>query len=112
VTSFRPRDDQVPGGDGSELGSLRTRVHVTEGVHPSVIAIAHNSGRTTGGPIATNGRDRTTLPGHERVPDKDTRRMWWAGALSVPQNDIMPIYPDPVSGQQSYHDTVVRIRKV
>lgn len=112
VTSFRPKDELVPRGDGAALGSLRTRVHVTEGVHPSVIAIAHNNGRTTGGPIATNGRDHAQLAGHERPRDKDVKRLWWAGTLSVPQNDIMPNYPDPISGQQAYHDTIVHVRKV
>jgi anaerobic selenocysteine-containing dehydrogenase len=28
------------------------------------------------------------------------------------QNVVMPIAPDPVTGQQAYHDTVVRIRKL
>ncbi|MEU8104354.1 molybdopterin-dependent oxidoreductase [Nonomuraea muscovyensis] len=112
VIGYRPMDEHVPGGDGSPLGTLRTRVHVTEGVHPSVIAIAHNAGRTTGGPVASNGRDRTSLPGHPPSRDKDRERVWWEGSLSVAQNDIMPIYPDPVSGQQAYHDTIVSVRKV
>ncbi|TDB89014.1 hypothetical protein E1264_09520 [Actinomadura sp. KC216] len=111
VTSFRPNDPMVPNGDGSVLGSLRTRVHITEGVHPSVIAISHNFGRQYGGPIATNGRDQARNPGYGQSADGDAENCWWAGTLSVPQNDIMPIYPDPVSGQQAYHDTVVRVRK-
>ncbi|WP_062436797.1 molybdopterin-containing oxidoreductase family protein [Herbidospora daliensis] len=109
VTSYRPIDPQVPRGDGSRVGSLRTRVHLTEGVHPQVIAIAHNAGRTTGGPVASNGRDRAVLPGHE---PPDHGRVWWAGSLSVAQNDILPIYPDPVSGQQAYHDTMVTVRRI
>ena len=28
------------------------------------------------------------------------------------QNKLMPISPDPVSGQQAFHDTVVSIKKV
>ncbi|RVX39797.1 anaerobic selenocysteine-containing dehydrogenase [Nonomuraea polychroma] len=112
VTSFRPHDPHVPHGDGSELGSLRTRVHLTEGVHPSVIAISHNSGRSHGGPIATNGRDQARIPAYGPASHDAKEQPWWAGALSVPQNDIMPIYPDPVSGQQAYHDTIVRIRKL
>jgi len=28
------------------------------------------------------------------------------------QNKLMPIAPDPISGQQAFHDTVVAIRKV
>lgn len=112
VVGYRPTDALVPGGDGSAVGSLTTRVHLTEGVHPQVIAISHNAGRTRGGPVATNGQDRATLPGHPAATDPDTGRIWWAGALSVAQNDIMPIYPDPVSGQQAFHDTTVRIRKL
>lgn len=112
VTGYRPSDALVPGGDGSVIGSLKTRVHLTEGIHPQVIAISHNAGRTHGGPVATNGRDRAILPGHGQVTDRDMGRIWWAGSLSVGQNDIMPIYPDPTSGQQAYHDTVVRIEKI
>lgn len=112
VTSFRPADKLVAGGDGSEFGSLRTRVRLTEGVHPMVLAVSHNSGRTSGGPVATNGRDRTPLPGHAKARGEDAQRLWWEGAVSVAQNEIMPNYPDPVSGQQSFHDTVVRLRKI
>jgi len=28
------------------------------------------------------------------------------------QNKLIPIAPDPVTGQQAFHDTVVRIRKI
>jgi len=110
VVSYRPNDRFVPRGDGSQLGTLLTRAHLTEGVHPQVIAIAHNNGRSRGGPVATNGRDTERLPGHDDTPA--TQRVWWAGALSVPQNELIPIYPDPTTGQQSFNDTIVRIRKV
>ncbi|GAA1431261.1 hypothetical protein GCM10009601_50070 [Streptomyces thermospinosisporus] len=111
VTSFRPNDSAVPGGDGSRLGTLRTRVRLTEGVHPMVIAIAHNAGRSVGGAYATNGTDTTHNPGYADIADADLDRLWWKGAISVPQNDLLPIYPDPVAGGQAYHDTVVQIRK-
>lgn len=112
VTGYRPNDTLVPDGDGSPIGSLKTRVHLTEGIHPQVIAISHNAGRTQGGPVATNGSDRAILPGHADITDHDMGRIWWSGSLSVAQNDIMPIYPDPTSGQQAFHDTVVRIEKL
>lgn len=112
VTSFRPDDPQVPGGDGSELATLRTRVRVTEGVHPTVIAVAHNHGRTHGGPIATNGKDRVKLPGYRRTTRPDEHEVWWDGTLSVAQNDLIPIHPDPATGQQSFNDTIVRVRRV
>ena len=110
VTSFRPQDPFVPNGDGSQFGSLRTRVHLTAGVHPAVLAIGHNNGRSRGGPIATNGADTAVLPGH--APGSQGGLPWWQDALSVPQNDLIPIYPDPTTGQQSFNDTLVRIRKV
>lgn len=112
VVGYRPVDDLVPGGDGSELGTIRTRAHVTDGVHPQVIAISHNAGRSHGGPVATNGADTATRPGYGDSTDPDQRRVWWKNALSVAQNTIMPIYPDPVSGQQAYHDNIVKVRRV
>ncbi|OLZ50166.1 hypothetical protein [Amycolatopsis keratiniphila] len=77
-----------------------------------VIAIAHNAGRSVGGAYATNGKDTATNPGYDAPIDPDLDRLWWKGAISVPQNDILPIYPDPVAGGQAYHDTVVQIRKL
>lgn len=110
VLSYRPNDRMVPRGDGSQLGTLVTRVHVTDGVHPQVVAIAHNSGRSRGGPVATNGTDRAVLPGHAR--DTPVDLPWWTGVLSVPQNELIPIYPDPVTGMQAFNDTLVRIRRL
>jgi anaerobic selenocysteine-containing dehydrogenase len=112
LTSYRPKDSQVPHDDGSEVGSLRTRVHLTEGIHPLVIAISHNNGRSVGGPIASRLASRADLPDPGNREDSDTKRIWWATELSVPQNDLIPIYPDPTSGQQAWNDTVVQVRKV
>ena len=52
VTGFRPREGEVPRADGSAVGSQRTRVRVTEGVHPQVLAFSHNAGRWQGGAYA------------------------------------------------------------
>jgi anaerobic selenocysteine-containing dehydrogenase len=110
VHGYRPADPAIPGGDGSPIGVLRTRVHLTEGVHPKVLAISHNVGRGHGGPVATNSTDPVEAPGYQPGDDPDTTRIWWAGSLSTAQNTIMPIYPDPTSGQQAYHDTIVKVR--
>ncbi len=114
LEGLRPKNALVPGGDGSAVGTVRTRVHLTEGVHPQVIAFSHNAGRKHGGWVATNGRHRAAdLPGMGGPADGEVdKRLWWEGTLSVPQNGIMPIHPDPRSGQQAFHDTIVRIRKV
>ncbi|MSO58581.1 MAG: hypothetical protein EXQ77_06040 [Thermoleophilia bacterium] len=118
VTSYRPNDPLVPRGDGSPVGRLRTRVHVTEGVHPEVLAISHNAGRTRGGPIAS--RSTEPVPGTKPAPSASevgatpeaTEPASWHATLSVAQNNLMPIYPDPTSGQQAYNDTRVRVRKL
>lgn len=111
VVGYRPNTDTVPGGDGSELGRIRVRAYVTEGVHPSVIAISHNAGRWTGGPVATRTPVATDFPGYGAARDRDVEQnLWWSGELSVAQNAIMPNYPDPRSGQQAYHDTIVLVR--
>jgi anaerobic selenocysteine-containing dehydrogenase len=112
LTSFRPQDAQVPHDDGSVVGTLRTRAHLTEGVHPLVIAMSHNNGRWVGGPIAARGGAQEGTAGFGMPYDPDSRRLWWQDALSVAQNNLIPIYPDPRSGQQAWHDTVVRLRKV
>jgi anaerobic selenocysteine-containing dehydrogenase len=112
VTSYRPRDSQVPHDDGSVVGTQKTRVHLTEGVHPMVIAISHNAGLGMGGPVATGGDNPEGFPGHGSPQDPDMKRIWWRDELSVAQNNLIPIYPDPRTGQQAWHDTVVRIRKI
>ncbi|MFE0804262.1 molybdopterin-dependent oxidoreductase [Streptomyces sp. NPDC058812] len=112
VESFRPEDAEVPRGDGSKVATLQTRVRLTEGVHPLVVAIAHNAGREVGGAYATNGKDQQDNPGFAKIADADLDRLWWEGAISVPQNDLLPVYPDPITGGQAYHDTVVRIRRI
>jgi thiosulfate reductase / polysulfide reductase chain A len=112
VTGYRPRDGQVPRGDGSITGKLETRVHLTEGIHPTVIAISHNCGRWVGGPIASRQANPPELRAHGENPEPRRSDIWWQGELSVAQNDLIPIYPDPTSGQQAWHDTLVSIRRI
>ncbi len=111
VTGFRPNDPMVPHGDGSVVGTLKTRVLVTEGVNPKVLAISHNAGRWAGGPIAAREDAASEFPGFA-ADAKKPRGIWWNDALSTPQNNIVPIYPDPITGQQAWNDTLVRIKKV
>ncbi|MBA3393726.1 MAG: molybdopterin-dependent oxidoreductase [Deltaproteobacteria bacterium] len=111
VTSYRPRDALVPHGDGSVCGTVKTRVRLTEGVHPQVIAMSHNSGRWAGGPVAAHADEPSNVPGFDADAPRPSG-VWWKNALSVAQNNLMPVYPDPITGQQAYHDTIVRLRKV
>jgi anaerobic selenocysteine-containing dehydrogenase len=110
ITSYRPKDPAVPGADGSECGRIETRVHLTEGVHPMTLAFSHNAGRSVGGPIAAHSPPPKDFPGFDASLKRE--QPWWGGAVSAAQNNLIPIYPDPVSGQQAWHDTLVRVRRI
>jgi anaerobic selenocysteine-containing dehydrogenase len=113
VTGYRPKDALVPHGDGSEVGRMKLPVHITEGVHPLVIAISHNNGVQHGGRVAAGRRPTAGIEGLGAQQDPDVEsNLWWSRDRSIGQNSVLPIYPDPRSGQQAYHDTLVRIRKV
>ena len=113
VTSYRPTHALVPHDDGSEVGRLKIRVHITEGVHPLVIAISHNNGVQQGGRVAAGRGPAAGIEGLGSSPDPDVENnLWWSRETSIAQNSLLPIYPDPRSGQQAYHDTLVTIRKV
>jgi anaerobic selenocysteine-containing dehydrogenase len=63
VTSYRPKDSFVPHDDGSVMGRMKVPAHITEGVHPRVIAISHNNVRQHGGLVATGKPKRAGLEG-------------------------------------------------
>ena len=116
-------------GDGEIDGVLRIPVVLTRGVHPRAIAISNSLGHDQYSDVAQARRDG---PGDEAagmnpgLKDDDWQRnMWWEDSSngepakwkknSGPgwaQNHVMPIAPDPISGQQSFNDTVIRVRKV
>jgi thiosulfate reductase / polysulfide reductase chain A len=115
LTSFNPRHPEVPRGDGSMVGKVKTRVHLTHGVHPSVVAFSHNAGRWVGGPVAANPGQGPSegFEGFGSQPDPDVQKhLWWTKSLSVSQNGIMPNHPDPITGQQAWHGTLVKIARV
>ncbi len=113
VTSYRPMDSQVPHDDGTVMGRMKVPVHITEGVHPLVVAISHNNGRQQGGRVATGKTSSVASEGFGSAIDLDIEKnLKWSRDRSVAQNSLIPIYPDPRSGQQAYHDTLVTLRKV
>jgi anaerobic selenocysteine-containing dehydrogenase len=113
VTSYRPKDAHVPHDDGAEMGRMKVPVHITEGVHPLVIAISHSNGRQHGGRVAAGKAPIAAVEGLASSSDPDVdKNLWWSRETSIAQNSLIPIYPDPRSGQQAYHDTLVKIRKV
>lgn len=90
----------------SEVGSFKTKARVTDGIHPSAVAVSFHCGhweygRYASGKKAPDGRD----------DDIDLSLKWWTDNGEHP-NSIIPNSPDPISGQQRWMDTVVRVRRV
>ena len=91
----------------SDLGSITTFAHVTEGIIPGVIAISHHLGRQHSGIYGSGKKSPTTLAGST---DPDAKNMWWDKHGTHP-NSIIPNSSDPISGGQRWMDTVVRVAK-
>jgi hypothetical protein len=111
---------------------LRLPVWITPGVHPRAIAISNSLGHWEYTNVARGKQgtqdvgERATgmdMAGH-RDPDWE-RNMWWEDRSGGEpkrwvknrgngwaQNTVLPIMADNVSGQQSFNDTVVTVRKV
>ncbi len=112
-------------------GRLRVPVVVMEGIHPRVLAMSNSCGHwqyTSVAQAKKNTVAGTHLAGTDGALLRDAdweRNMWWEDSTGgTPgkwkantgngwnQNRVMPIAPDPVTGQQAFHDTVVSIRKI
>ncbi len=117
-------------------GTMRVPIVTMPGIHPRAIAMSNScghwqytnvaqakkaaadDGRSDG--FVSQGSDAQGL----RDPDWE-RNMWWedksGGDITKyqqntgngwNQNRIMPIAPDPVTGQQAFHSTVVSFKKI
>jgi len=89
----------------SEVGEIITKANVTEAVVPGVIAISHHLGHWEYGRYASG--KKAPLAGSD---DPDLKLKNW-NAYGVHCNWIIPNRPDPVSGQQAWMDTVVKVTK-
>ena len=124
VTTYRPLGNTLH-ATGEVLGSQRVRIVVTEGIHPRVVAISASLGHSFGGRVAEGRKGpRAASPGYAAVTpgalareDRDIAdNLWWskdAGGRGngFNLNAIIPIHPSPVTGMQSWFDTVCTIRK-
>ena len=127
-------DDMAPKiglGRGEVDGELSLPVYVTRAVHPRAIAISNSLGHFAYTSVAQARRSRD-LDGEragydaEGMRDADwERNMWWQDDSGgdprrwVPntgngwaQNHVLPLSPDPISGQQAFNSTVVKITKL
>jgi len=89
----------------SKLGSFVARAHLTQGIHPSVIAIANDLGHWKYGRIARARKFESR--------DPDTELLWWGeNWLRVDPNAAIPEWSDPVGGGQAWMDTGVSIMRI
>jgi thiosulfate reductase/polysulfide reductase chain A len=93
----------------SEIGEITTKVRVTPGVVPGVLAISFHCGHWSYGRYASS----KPLPGELRsnLPDPDASRIWWSGKNGVNPNWIIPLKSDPIGGEIRWNDTLVTVRK-
>jgi anaerobic selenocysteine-containing dehydrogenase len=113
------------------VSKMRIPIVTMPGIHPRAIAISNSCGhwqytRVARAERESNGNDYLLGSDTIRFRDEDwERNMWWEDPSGGDptdwqpntgrgwnQNQILPISPDPVTGQQAYHSTVVRIRPI
>lgn len=88
----------------SRAGSLLTRAHLTQGIHPKVVAISGSLGHSGYGRIAQAKRFRSE--------DPDTSLLWWEGhSNGTNPNPLIPEESDPICGVQAWMDTVVTLAR-
>jgi anaerobic selenocysteine-containing dehydrogenase len=114
----------------SVVSRMRVPIVTMQGIHPRAIAMSNSCGHWQYTSVA---QAKKSSPGEHLVgsdpqgfyDDDWHRNMWWTDDSNGDparwqkntgngwnQNRLMPISPDPVTGQQAYHDTVVSIVKV
>ena len=113
------------------VSTMRVPIVTMQGIHPSAIAMSNSCGHTQYTSVAQAKKENTTsgaLVGSDNQTYHDDdwqRNMWWEDASNNDpatwkkntgngwnQNKLLPIAPDPISGQQSFHDTIVTVKKI
>ena len=112
-------------------GRLRVPIVTMHGIHPRAIAMSNSCGHWQYTNVAKAKKKRpeaSYTAGSDGVTYRDTdweENMWWEDESNGDpsawkqntgngwnQNQIMPVAPDPITGQQAFHSTVVSVRKI
>ncbi|MDB4533951.1 molybdopterin-dependent oxidoreductase [Vicingaceae bacterium] len=121
-----------PDEDGRTVVSrMRVPIVTMPGIHPSAIAMSNSCGHSQYTSVAQAKRtpgESGHLAGSDGATYRDEdweRNMWWEDKTNNDpkqwkqntgngwnQNRLMPIAPDPVTGQQAFHSTVVKVSKL
>lgn len=98
----------------SSVTSKKTKAHVTEGINPQVVAFGMGVGHWAYGRIASKAAKFTSKGAGKEVnlnlADPDTELIWWKDN-GVHLNELIPVRPDPIGGNQAWMDTVVTVKK-
>jgi anaerobic selenocysteine-containing dehydrogenase len=94
-------------GDKVEIHSkgmkATVQVHLTQSVHPEVVAIARDLGHWAYGNVAKGKKSKT--------PDEDTSLIWWTNGKSYHVSWLIQKERDKVSGGTGRRVTLVKIKK-
>jgi len=92
----------------SAVGSIKIKAKVTDGVHPSAVAISHHTGHWEYGRYASGKSAPHAAGALDSAMDLNLK--WWK-ENGVHPNWIIPNSTDPMGGQQRWMDTVVKVKK-
>ena len=110
---------------------MKVPIVTMEGIHPKAIAMSNSCGHWQYTSVAKAEKVPTEtghLVGSDTktfVDDDWNRNMWWQDDSNGDfkkwkkntgngwnQNRLIPIAPDPITGQQAFHSTVVKVSLV
>ena len=125
------RDDLETVNGRQVVSKMRVPIVLMEGIHPKAIAMSNSCGHWQYTNVAKGVKGRPTgdiASGSDPETYRDAdweRNMWWEDQSGGDptkwkrntgngwnQNKLLPISPDPITGQQAFHDTVVSIKKI
>jgi anaerobic selenocysteine-containing dehydrogenase len=112
----------------TEIGYFISKVWITEGIRPGVLAMSHHLGRwrlTDTGSLSPGTSALVKLEESNssefsmrqlqaakayKSSDPDTSRIWWED-IGVHQNITHAVHPDPVSGMHCWHQKALKVSK-
>jgi anaerobic selenocysteine-containing dehydrogenase len=94
----------------SKLGHIVTRAHVTEGIHPDVVAISTACGHNAYGRLAQLKQKQAADSWSQGEESDIANNVWW-NDKGVHPNPIIRLAVDPIGGSQGWYDTVVTVSK-
>ncbi len=91
----------------SKVGEIETIARVTPAMVPGAIGISMHCGHWRYGRYASDKRSPFAT-GNE----PENGEIWWRGNHGQHPNWVIPNWPDPISGEQRWMDTVVTVTKL